>query len=327
MRICIYGAGAIGGLLGARLAKAGAEVSPGRARAASGRDARARPDPALGRGELHRPARPPPTTRPSSARRTTSIVTLKAHQVPGVVGPMQPLLGPDTAVVMGVNGVPWWYFHGLGGPYEGRRLRQRRPRRRAVGRHRAGAGDRLRRLPGGRGGRARRDRARRGRPLHPGRALGRDGPSASSAWPQALIAAGLKAPVRAKHPRRDLGQALGQPLLQPDQRADRRHARRDLRRPRHARAGPRDDGRGAGHRREAGRALPDPGRQADRRCGRRSARTRPRCCRTSSAAGRWRSTRWSPRSRRWAAWSRCRRRRSTPCWRWCVQRARLAGCY
>ena len=40
MKICIYGAGAIGGLLGARLAKAGAEVSPDRARAAPGRDAR-----------------------------------------------------------------------------------------------------------------------------------------------------------------------------------------------------------------------------------------------------------------------------------------------
>ena len=50
------------------------------------------------------------------------IVTLKAHQVPGVVPTMQPLLGPETAVVMGVNGVPWWYFHGLGGPYEGRRI-------------------------------------------------------------------------------------------------------------------------------------------------------------------------------------------------------------
>ena len=49
-------------------------------------------------------------------------MALKAHQVPGVGGGEQPLLGPDTAVVMAVNGVPWWYFHGLGGPYEGRRL-------------------------------------------------------------------------------------------------------------------------------------------------------------------------------------------------------------
>ncbi|MEZ5861512.1 MAG: 2-dehydropantoate 2-reductase [Geminicoccaceae bacterium] len=50
------------------------------------------------------------------------IVTLKAHQVPGVVPLLQPLLGPETAVVMATNGVPWWYFHGLAGPHEGHRL-------------------------------------------------------------------------------------------------------------------------------------------------------------------------------------------------------------
>ena len=42
------------------------------------------------------------------------IVTLKAHQASGVVGAMRPLLGADTAVVTAMNGVPWWYFHGLG---------------------------------------------------------------------------------------------------------------------------------------------------------------------------------------------------------------------
>jgi 2-dehydropantoate 2-reductase len=50
------------------------------------------------------------------------IVTLKAHQVPGVVPAMQAMLGPETAVVMAVNGVPWWYFYGLGGPWRDRRL-------------------------------------------------------------------------------------------------------------------------------------------------------------------------------------------------------------
>ena len=50
------------------------------------------------------------------------IVTLKAHSVPPVVGRMQPLIGENTTVVSGVNGVPWWYFHKLGGPLEGRRL-------------------------------------------------------------------------------------------------------------------------------------------------------------------------------------------------------------
>ena len=42
------------------------------------------------------------------------IVTLKAHQAPGVVETMRPLMGPGTAVVTAMNGVPWWYFHGIG---------------------------------------------------------------------------------------------------------------------------------------------------------------------------------------------------------------------
>jgi len=50
------------------------------------------------------------------------IVTLKAHSVPGVVSKMAPLIGPNTTIVSGVNGVPWWYFHGVGGVLEGTRL-------------------------------------------------------------------------------------------------------------------------------------------------------------------------------------------------------------
>jgi len=50
------------------------------------------------------------------------IVTLKAHSVPGVVLKMAPLIGPNTTIVSGVNGVPWWYFHGVGGVLEGTRL-------------------------------------------------------------------------------------------------------------------------------------------------------------------------------------------------------------
>jgi 2-dehydropantoate 2-reductase len=50
------------------------------------------------------------------------IVTLKAHSVPAVVDRMKPLIGPHTTVVNGVNGIPWWYFHKIGGPLEGTRL-------------------------------------------------------------------------------------------------------------------------------------------------------------------------------------------------------------
>ncbi len=121
MKVCIYGAGAIGGLLGARLAKAGADVSL----IARGPHLAAMRE----HGLTLRSAGEEFTVRPAVSDDPATlgvqdhvIVTLKAHQVPGVVPAMQPLLGPETAVVMGVNGVPWWYFHGLGGPYEGRRI-------------------------------------------------------------------------------------------------------------------------------------------------------------------------------------------------------------
>jgi len=122
MRICVYGAGAIGGYMGAKLAAAGtAEVS------------------LVARGPHLAAMREKGLTLIEDGEETTVavdaaqdpaelgvqdyvVVTLKAHSVPGVVDAMQPLLGPETTVVMGVNGVPWWYFHGLGGPNEGRRM-------------------------------------------------------------------------------------------------------------------------------------------------------------------------------------------------------------
>lgn len=121
MKVCIYGAGAIGGLLGARLAKAGVELGL----IARGPHLAAMRE----RGLTLRDGGDCFTVRPCAIDDPAAlgpqdyvIVTLKAHQVPGVVDGLQPLLGPETAVVFAVNGVPWWYFHGLGGPFEGRRL-------------------------------------------------------------------------------------------------------------------------------------------------------------------------------------------------------------
>jgi 2-dehydropantoate 2-reductase len=48
------------------------------------------------------------------------VVTLKAHSLPGAAQQMQPLLGPETAIVSAVNGIPWWYFHQLPAPWQGR---------------------------------------------------------------------------------------------------------------------------------------------------------------------------------------------------------------
>ena len=50
------------------------------------------------------------------------IITLKAHSLPGVVDAMQPLLGKHTAIVTGVNGIPYWYFYQHGGRFAGTRL-------------------------------------------------------------------------------------------------------------------------------------------------------------------------------------------------------------
>lgn len=122
MRICIYGAGAIGGYLGVQLSLAGEDVTliarGPHLEAMQKNGVRLRID-----GE-ERIAHPRCTSDPTEAgEQDYVIVTLKAHSAPAVVDAMQPLLGPDTAVVSAVNGVPWWYFHRLEGPWEGTRLR------------------------------------------------------------------------------------------------------------------------------------------------------------------------------------------------------------
>ncbi len=121
MRICIYGAGAIGGYLGARLAVAGEEVSL----VARGPHLKAIQE----RGLELRTAEAVVLTDPRATDNPAElgpqdyvIVALKAHSAPAAVPLMRPLLGPETAVVTAVNGVPWWYFYRLPGPYEGRRL-------------------------------------------------------------------------------------------------------------------------------------------------------------------------------------------------------------
>lgn len=121
MRICVYGAGAIGGYLGVQLALAGEEVTL-IARGPHLEAMRELGVKLLIDGE-ERVAHPFCTSRPSEAgEQDYVIVTVKAHSAPAIVELMQPLLGPHTAVVSAVNGVPWWYFHGLPEPWKDRRL-------------------------------------------------------------------------------------------------------------------------------------------------------------------------------------------------------------
>ncbi len=121
MKICIFGAGAIGGYLGAKLAKTDAEVSL---------VARGPHLVAMKSGGLRLIEDVGETTVSVRASDNPSdlgpqdyvIITLKAHSVPPVVDKIKPLIGPNTTLVSGVNGVPWWYFHKIGGPLEGTRL-------------------------------------------------------------------------------------------------------------------------------------------------------------------------------------------------------------
>ena len=115
MKICIFGAGAIGGYMGAKLAKAGADVSL----VARGPHLAAIRDKGLTLIEEGERFTVPVTASEDPAElgpQDYVIITLKAHSVPPVVDRMQPLIGDGTTIVSGVNGVPWWYFHGLEGP-------------------------------------------------------------------------------------------------------------------------------------------------------------------------------------------------------------------
>jgi 2-dehydropantoate 2-reductase len=121
MRICIFGAGAIGGYMGAKLAAAGADVSlVARGPHLAAMQARGLTLIEEGAASTH-PVRAAADATALGVQEYV-VITLKAHSVPGVVAAMAPLIGPETTVVWAVNGLPWWYFHALPGPYEGRRL-------------------------------------------------------------------------------------------------------------------------------------------------------------------------------------------------------------
>ena len=116
MKICIFGAGAIGGYVGAELARAGNDVSL----VVRGPHLAAIQERGL-RLEINNhthTVRLPATDEPSSlGPQDVVFLTLKAHSISAAVPDIQSLLGPHTSVVNAVNGIPWWYFHGLDSPY------------------------------------------------------------------------------------------------------------------------------------------------------------------------------------------------------------------
>ena len=127
MKVAIYGAGAIGGWLGARLAQAGCDVSV----VARGATLEALQMHGL---RLEASTGSAGTEVASVAVRSSAdpadlgmqdlvIVAVKAPAMAGVAMAIGPLIGPDTMVLTAMNGVPWWFFEGFGGQYAGTRLR------------------------------------------------------------------------------------------------------------------------------------------------------------------------------------------------------------
>jgi 2-dehydropantoate 2-reductase len=121
MKICVFGAGAIGGHLAVRLARGGADVSV----VARGAQLAAIRQHGLkvvtANGEIDAQVRASADTAELGAQDAV-LVTVKAPALPAVAATIAPLLGPDTPVAFVMNGIPWFYFHGIGGALEGRRL-------------------------------------------------------------------------------------------------------------------------------------------------------------------------------------------------------------
>ncbi len=121
MRIGVFGAGAIGGLLGAKLAAAGADVTfiargphlaamqaNGVRLITGGETITVHPRCLADAGE--------------AGTQDYVVVTLKAHSLPGAAPQIARMMGPDSALVTGINGVPYWYFYGQESAWRDRRI-------------------------------------------------------------------------------------------------------------------------------------------------------------------------------------------------------------
>jgi 2-dehydropantoate 2-reductase len=121
MRLCIFGAGAIGGYMAGELALAGHEVCA-IARGAHLAAIRNHGLTLIVDGKT-RTVRLPASDDPAAfGPQDVVICTLKAHQAHANAGKFAPLLGPHTAVMTAMNGIPWWYFYRAGGSLDGHHL-------------------------------------------------------------------------------------------------------------------------------------------------------------------------------------------------------------
>jgi 2-dehydropantoate 2-reductase len=122
VKITVFGAGAVGGLVAARLALAGlpvAVVARGphlKAIRERGLRLRAR--------ENDRTAKVEATDNAGElGAQDLVIIATKAHALPAAASALAQLVGPETILVPAQNGIPWWYFHRAGPPFEGEIVR------------------------------------------------------------------------------------------------------------------------------------------------------------------------------------------------------------
>jgi len=122
MKVCVFGAGAIGGYIAARLSASGAAEVSCIARGPHLAAMKANGLTLRSGGETL-------VTHPlctDDARELGPqdhvVIAVKAHSLPAAAPSIQALLGPRTALVPAINGVPWWYFYKSGGPWENTRL-------------------------------------------------------------------------------------------------------------------------------------------------------------------------------------------------------------
>jgi 2-dehydropantoate 2-reductase len=121
LKICVFGAGAIGGYMAVELERAGYDVSI----VARGPHLEAIRSNGLRLriGDEERSANLKASDDPADlGPQDYVIITLKAHSVPPIADKLKPLLGEDTAIVTGMNGIPYWYFYGQESPWRDRRI-------------------------------------------------------------------------------------------------------------------------------------------------------------------------------------------------------------
>jgi 2-dehydropantoate 2-reductase len=121
VKICVYGVGAVGGFIAAQLAKSGCEVNAicrgATLNALCERGLKLESDGIVITEKIIA------TDDPNELGvQDLVIIAVKATALLSVAEKIAPLIGPDTIVMTAMNGVPWWFFNGFGGEYQGTRL-------------------------------------------------------------------------------------------------------------------------------------------------------------------------------------------------------------